>query len=78
MPSTAIEACPRCGARPKAEAWSAETDIPRETVQWGVTVRMAAHVPDWAAPYALQGIAMVTRYLCPECGTVAAILARDP
>ena len=50
----------------------------RETTEDGVRLRTVAGVPPWAAPYAIQGIAIVTRYLCPECGTVAAILARDP
>ena len=49
----------------------------RETIEDGMRLRTGTGVPDWAAPYAIQGIAMVTRYLCPGCGTVAAILARD-
>ena len=49
----------------------------RETTEEGMRLRTVAGVPEWAAPYALQGEAMVTRYTCPKCGHVAAILARD-
>ena len=64
-----------CGGRPKAERWIA--DGFRETEGEGVTVRAVGDVPQWAAPYALQGVSMVTRYECSKCGQEIAVLARD-
>ena len=43
----------------------------------GIAVRSVTGVPDWAVPYALQGVTTVTRYTCSKCGHVTAILARD-
>jgi len=76
-PLTIIDPCSFCGSALATERWSAHSPAYTETVEGGVTVRMVRDTPAWAAEYALQGMAHVTRYTCPQCGRVAAVLARD-
>ena len=40
-------------------------------------VRRVEGNPGWAAEFVVQGVTQVTRYSCPECKTVLAILGVD-
>jgi hypothetical protein len=62
---TAIDAGPSCGGTLTAERWTSETSAVRQSTDQGITLRVVVGVPEWAAPYALQGETCVTRYLCP-------------
>jgi hypothetical protein len=49
----------------------------REVADGGVTMRLVTGTPPWAAEYALEGVEIVTRYTCSQCGELIAVLARD-
>jgi len=87
-PATILDACPDCGARLEATRWSAEPvaatrvravlALDDTSDHHGpVVVAQVTGAPDWAAEYALQGFAHVTRYTCTRCRRVVAELARD-
>ncbi len=64
-----IEKCRHCGIPPESEIWRPGDLHVQETVEEGVEVKTSkAEIPDWAMPYALQGIGRVTRYWCAKCG----------
>ncbi len=69
--------CRHCGGLSRADRWRGEGGPLRGTTEAGVTVRTVSGTPDWAAPYALQGMDTVTRYSCVQCNFEIAVLARD-
>ncbi|MFC1609566.1 hypothetical protein ACFL6C_01280 [Myxococcota bacterium] len=75
-PGAALRVCRKCGTPLVADRWVGATS-PASASAHGVRLRTVADVPAWAAQFALQGVAVVTRYRCPGCAHVAAVLARD-
>ncbi|MFC1610393.1 hypothetical protein ACFL6C_05500 [Myxococcota bacterium] len=69
--------CPTCGGKPNVDRWSSEGQGIRETEGEGYSIRMVADAPEWAVPFALQGVDMVSRYTCGKCGHEIAVVARD-
>lgn len=64
--------CGDCGWVAVGERWSlAGAESPEEP---GISIVAAPGAPSWAAEYAVQGMERVTRYACPECGKVVALI----
>ncbi len=60
--------CDHCGGEVRVERWSAVAAPRRAAQLGGQTVMIVEPMPDWAAPHALGGTAVVVRYTCALCG----------
>lgn len=78
--SQILRRCKACGERLVVERWLPLAPQVRARAHASgadVGVQIVDGAPAWATQFAVQGVDSVSRYRCPTCRRVGAILAHD-
>ena len=69
--------CKKCDWVAIPERWRVDGKVDESATEGGVAVVPVTDKPEWGTEFVVQGCEQVTRYRCPECEDLMAVLAAE-